>query len=363
MKSNLDIPHRVSLASQAGAYLREGIRKGLWENWLPSERELCEELQVSRFTLRVALKELARQGITKAVAQKGTQILTSSITRRSKVNISVGIMTPDRLTDVRPHFSLWISKLRELLLKNKILFDVFEGHHLFEGSIEKRLEKLQSQSPHNCWILHRTTKQIQQWFFDNRIPCVVAGTPATAIELPFVDIDNHALSLHALGHFYGKGHRKMAYLYDDGKTGGGRLCVKTIEGGLVHYSGEPMRTSTFDLGSSVEKCLRVMDRIMMMGDPPTALLIGSSFKCITAMSHLQLKGYKIPDDISIICRDNDHFLNYFTPTPSRYSADPTKFAKRIFGTTMKVVNREVITKRANVLVPDFIEGQSVARIE
>lgn len=90
MSSKFEIPHRVSLASQAGAYLREGIRSGRWGKWLPSERELCEELQVSRFTLRAALKELAREGITKAVAQKGTQILVSDITRRSKRNISVG---------------------------------------------------------------------------------------------------------------------------------------------------------------------------------------------------------------------------------------------------------------------------------
>ena len=363
MSPKFEIPHRVSLVSQTGAYLREGIRKGLWKKWLPSERELCEELQVSRFTLRATLKELGREGIIKAVPQKGTQILISAITRRNRRNLSVAIITPDRLTDVRPHFSLWISKLRDLLLKNEIQFHVFEGHHLLEGSIEKRLKKLLAQSPHDCWILHRTTKPIQQYFLENKIPCMVAGTPATGIDLPFVDIDNQALSLHALGYFYGKGHRKMAYLYDDGKTGGGRVGVNTIERGLIHYSGEPMHTSTFDLGSSLGKCHRVLDRILKIDDPPTALLIGSSFKCIATMSHLQSQGYKIPEDISIICRDDDYFLNYYSPIPSRYTIDPTNFAKRIFNETMKVVNREVITKRADLVMPDFVEGQSVASIK
>ncbi|MBT3481502.1 MAG: GntR family transcriptional regulator, partial [Opitutales bacterium] len=168
MGSEFKIPHRVSLASQTGAFLRERIRNGLWKKWLPSERVLCEELQVSRFTLRAALKELAREGITEAVAQRGTKILLSDITRRNRLNILVGIMTPDPLTDVRPHYNLWIGKLRELLLKNEIQFDVIEGHHLYEGSIKKRLERFQSQSPRDCWILHRTTKPIQQWFLDNK---------------------------------------------------------------------------------------------------------------------------------------------------------------------------------------------------
>ena len=359
MSSEFEIPHRVSLASQTSAFLREGIRRGIWEKWLPSERELCEELQVSRFTLRAALKELAREGITKAVAQRGTKILLSNITRRKRRNLSVGIMTPDPLTDVRPYFGLWIGKLRELLLINEIQFDVFEGHHLYEGSIEKRLERFQSQSPHDCWILHRTTKPIQQWFLDNRIPCVVAGTPAASIDLPFVDTDYQSISQHALGYFYGKGHREMAYVYDDGMTGGGRICVKTIDRGLPHFSSGSMSTSTFDLGSSLKKCHRILDLILNMSNPPTALLIGSSLKCIATMSHLQDRGYKIPDDISIICRDNDSFLNYYSPIPSRYTIDPTKFAKRIFNATMKVVNREVIVKRGDLMIPEFIEGQSV----
>ena len=360
MSSGFEIPHRVSLASQACAILREGIRNGLWKKWLPSERVLCEELQVSRFTLRAALKELAREGITKVVARRGTKILLSDITRRNRRNISVGIMTPDPLADVRPHFGLWIGKLRELLLKNKIQFDVFEGHHLYEGSIEKRLEIFQSQSPHDCWILHQTTKPIQQWFSDNRIPCVVAGTPATSVDLPFVDVDYQSLSLHALGYFYGKGHREMAYVYDDGMTGGGRICVKRIERGLVRFSRGPMYTSTFDLGSSLRKCHRILDLILNMSNPPTALLIGSSLKCIATMSHLQDRGCKIPDDISIICRDNDSFLNYYSPIPSRYTIDPTKFAKRMFNATMKVVNREVFVKRGDLMIPEFVEGQSVA---
>ncbi|MBT5169917.1 MAG: substrate-binding domain-containing protein, partial [Opitutales bacterium] len=159
---------------------------------------------------------------------------------------------------------------------------------------------------------------------------------------------------------YGKGHREMAYVYDDGMTGGGRICVNTIERGLPRYSSGPMLTSTFDLGSSLKKCLRNLDLILNMADSPTALLIGSSLKCIATMSHLQNRGYKIPDDISIICRDDDSFLNYYSPIPSRYTIDPTKFAKRIFNATMKVVNREVIVKRGDLMIPEFIEGQSVA---
>ena len=42
--------------------VREGIAAGLWKNQLPGERELSRRLQVSRPTLRTALKLLDRVG-------------------------------------------------------------------------------------------------------------------------------------------------------------------------------------------------------------------------------------------------------------------------------------------------------------
>ncbi len=363
MSSEFEIPHRVSLASQAGAYIRAGVRSGRWREWLPSERALCEELQVSRFTLRAALKELAREGVTEPVPQKGTRILVSGIAKRNSSGVSVGIVTPDRLSNVRPHYALWISKLRDLLLRNEIPFHVYEGRRHFEGKVEERLEALQRQSPRDCWILHLATKPVQRWFHENRVPCVVAGTPARAIDLPFVDIDNRALCAHALGHFYGKGHRKVVYLHDDGRTGGGRICVNAIERGLERYSGGPLDVSAIDIGASLENCLSTVDRLMKWSVPPTGIFVGSSFKCVAVMSHLQSRGVRIPEDVSIICRENDHFLNYYRPNPSRYAADPALFAKRLYGATMKIVKREVITKRADFVLPDFVEGESVARID
>ena len=46
--------NRHSLSEQATTYLRDGIREGRWRGELPSEVQLCREMQVSRVTLRAA---------------------------------------------------------------------------------------------------------------------------------------------------------------------------------------------------------------------------------------------------------------------------------------------------------------------
>jgi DNA-binding FadR family transcriptional regulator len=57
------VPRRVSLAAQATDALRQAIISGNWSDFLPSERRLCELLQVSRPTIRKALSQLAQDGV------------------------------------------------------------------------------------------------------------------------------------------------------------------------------------------------------------------------------------------------------------------------------------------------------------
>src|SRR5271166_793979 len=53
---------RNSLANQVAELLREGISAARWSGALPSEAELCRELQVSRVTLRKGIDQLVHDG-------------------------------------------------------------------------------------------------------------------------------------------------------------------------------------------------------------------------------------------------------------------------------------------------------------
>ena len=56
------LPQRCSLVAETAESLRKGIKTGLWKDVLPAERQLSEDLQVSRSTLRTAMQELERSG-------------------------------------------------------------------------------------------------------------------------------------------------------------------------------------------------------------------------------------------------------------------------------------------------------------
>ena len=76
--SALAIPHRTSLVAQTVAALASHIERGAWREWLPPERTLCATLQISRTTLRVALKQLEARGLVASQHGAGTRILAAA---------------------------------------------------------------------------------------------------------------------------------------------------------------------------------------------------------------------------------------------------------------------------------------------
>ena len=56
------IPKRTSLADQTAAGILKAVEDRAWADYLPSERRLCEIFQVSRPTIRGALRSLAKSG-------------------------------------------------------------------------------------------------------------------------------------------------------------------------------------------------------------------------------------------------------------------------------------------------------------
>ena len=89
------IPQRT-VAGQVAAQLEQDIRGGVWQGWLPNERELSQRLHVSRSSLRAALEHLRRIGVTEPVHGIGHRIVTTA-TGPVRSNRSVGLITPERV--------------------------------------------------------------------------------------------------------------------------------------------------------------------------------------------------------------------------------------------------------------------------
>ena len=76
----------TTLTAQVVAYIRDGVVRGAFKPSQPlAEVALAEELETSRVTVRIALRELADQGLVEIVPYRGAFVseLTSRMARET----------------------------------------------------------------------------------------------------------------------------------------------------------------------------------------------------------------------------------------------------------------------------------------
>jgi DNA-binding LacI/PurR family transcriptional regulator len=355
------IPRRQSLVSQTAMILREEIRKGEWRDWLPGERALCEALQVSRNTLRAALAQLKRDGVIRSDHGAGNRILLRPARRSGTLRShDVALLSPEALERLRPSQTLWIDELRAMLSERGCRLHVFHGPQYYRANPAAALEKLVAQHPHGCWVLALSNEPIQRWFERRSVPCVVAGSVYAGLNLPFRDLDHRAICRHAAGVMLGQGHRKVALLIQKSRRAGD---LESEAGFIEGVRGSPHTDAEAAVcyhDSTVSGICQALRRQMDQASRPTALLVANAYYYLTVTGRLAQAGWRVPQDISVVSRDEDPFLSFVVPTPARYIASPHTMARTLLRPVLELLEGGVVTHRTIRIMPDFIRGETLA---
>ena len=356
------VPRRQSLVSQTLSILREKIERGDWNGWLPGERSLCESLQVSRNTLRAALSELKREGVICSDHGTGNRVVGNHKTRASQtVSHLVGIISLDPVQRLRPTQALWIDDLRGLLSERGCRLHVFHGPQYFRTNPGAALTKLTSKQPHGCWILTLSTESTQRWFERNGIPCIVAGTVQSRLKLPFRDLDHRATCRHAAGIMLAQGHRKVALVIQKSQRAGD---LESEAGFIEGVQQSPHANATAEIcqhEGTVANIGVALRRLMHQSSPPSAMLVANAYHYLSVIGQLTQLGLRVPQDVSVVSRDEDPFLSFMVPEPARYTTSPHTMATALLAPVLQLLAGEVVTHRAIRIMPDFIRGDTLAK--
>lgn len=355
------LPQRASLVTQTINCLREGIVAGQWREWLPAERSLCAELRVSRSTLRRALTHLHSSGEIEAEHGRGQRIRARSRRRQSLHSHDVAVLVPQPLQQLRPSQALWIDALREMLIERDCRLHLIHGHQYFRNQPEAALERLVRQRRFGCWILLLASAPCQRWFAEKRIPALVAGSCHEGIELPYRDLDHRSACRHAAGRLIGLGHRRIAFVTLK-RPPAGDIASAAGFNEAVASSRETIHPSLCQHDGSPTGILAALRRLLKTWDRPTGLVVTQAYHALAVISGLAGLGYRVPEDISVISRDDDPFFAYLHPEPCRYSADPKDFARRILPAALELLDGQPPSRRAEWSMPRFIRGNTLANL-
>ncbi len=346
-----------SLPAQVAEYLKDEIAEGRWSHSLPGERALAETLRVSRRTLTAALALLRKSGVIRSERGRGHRIMPQ-IGKASGTNLQIGLLSPVALDLMRPGTALWINDLRALLAATGYRLNHYHGPKYFSRQPGRALDKLVEVNPQACWILTGSAEPTQHWFARAQLPTIVGGTCHGGVALPDVDLDFFALGRHVAGRIAAFRHQRAAlfqtqasgYLTSEAETERGFREVLEragIQPFIVYHE------------RSRDSLVRLLHRLFCKSDHPTALVVINSLDYLTTTSFLTQKGLRVPQDVSVVARNDDAYMSALLPEPTRYHASPHVLAQRFFKLAMQIAGGEMPLRPHIRIMPHFIAGASL----
>ena len=356
---DLDIPKRLSLATQATTAIRKAVEKNVWQEFLPSERRLCDMFQVSRPTIRTALQQLAKERLIEIHHGRRNRILTPGRRQTAPTSRLVVLVSQQPISHMTLTAYQGISEMRAHLAEQGFPTDVLVCPARSATAQRRKWETFLQQNHVFCCVLLSLSKELQEWFSAHSIPALVLGSCHPTASLPSLDVDYRSVCRHAVGLLRSKGHRRIAFIVPNSKVAGDLASEAGFSEGLGPRSGDaPTESLIVHHDGTAANLTMKLDALFASARRPTALLVAKPQHVLSVVIYLLKHGIRVPESVSIIARDHDHL---FENTISHYEFEGDTFAHRLSRLMLHMVNEGHLPLEPNLIFPRFVSAGTVQR--
>lgn len=196
----------------------------------------------------------------------------------------------------------------------------------------------------------------------NLPPMVMANEFAPELELPTVHIDNLTAAFNAVNYLHELGHDRIACIAGPEEM---PLCHYRLQGYVQALRRSGMQVDphyiargdfTFNAGA------QALDQLLNLPNPPTAIFCHSDVMALGALSQAKRRGYKVPDDLSIIGFDNIALAEFCDPPLTTISQPRFEIGREAMLLLLDQLQGQVVSSGSRLLDCELIvRGSTRAR--
>ena len=297
--------------------IRQRILSGEWTvgAQLPSERELEQELGISRLTVSKGLSHLVAEGLLERRRGQGTFVADRNHQIRTR-EVGVRFISPMPFSG---NYDIPRPGVMEGLYESLSKHGFQTGVEFFRTADEQVALLARYEGLHRgglvIWLepgtaITAAVKRLRQ----RKVPFVLVDAYLDGEEMDFAVTDNLAGGRLMVDSLVGQGHRRLAYVSRptdrtsmlDRQTGfvqGLLAHGLSFTSGHLMTLGHPGDAAAQDLPAAVEAVLALRPR-------PTAIAFSNDDLALAAMERCREMGLRIPQDLSIVGYDNTDRCTY-----------------------------------------------------
>ncbi len=192
-------------------------------------------------------------------------------------------------------------------------------------------------------------------------PIVATERPVDNPDISYVGVDDTAASKVATEYLISLGHRRITYI------SGGLTDVRSDLRHLGYQEGlrespEQLRDWRVEGDGSSESGRAAVERLFIKDDLPTAFFCFNDNTAIGVISALQRRGYKVPEDFSVLGFDDIPFANNFTPALTTIRQPRHHIGELAMNILLDKLANRSLTAQPHLLHGDLIVRESCATL-
>ena len=297
--------------------LRDQILSGNFKEgeWLPTERQLAEDLNVHRSTVRMAINQLVQKGLVTrrphsrpivAAAVRAAHLEAApSAQRVSSPSNLIALLTTGQVDASAS------SQERIFWGMNRALADAgYFGVFVDLGIIGSEQDNADREAEQLRFILkqgfggavfypyaYRSNKELVE-AVSQTIPLVTIDRRIESVDTDFVGVDNYQAMYDTIMHLIKQGHRRIAYLTKNEQI----FAVQNrIQGYIDAIRDADLDEIVLSIPSRTEQEWTAVDVVFQMTEDkrPSAAAVFNDYSALDFSNRLTNMGLSVPGDVAI----------------------------------------------------------------